>query len=107
MAQQSPQPCSNTRACLLHRQGSAAVADHIIGSIPRLPRTIPEEAHQAPVGVLLSASRASLVATISTRICDMAPAALVYQCLFRRSERGRGWHVAPSVVGEGPRRRGR
>jgi hypothetical protein len=38
-----------------------------------------EEAHQAPVGVLLSASRASLVATISTRICDMTATLLFCQ----------------------------
>ena len=53
-----------------------------------------EEAHQAPVSVLLSASLASLVATISTRICDMAAAVLVYGCLCRWSERGRSWHKA-------------
>lgn len=41
--------------------------------------------HQAPVGVLLSARRASLVATISTRICDIAVALMIAQRVCRLS----------------------
>ena len=95
----SPAATPERAFCIM--QGSSSVVDHISRSTPSLPRTAPQQAHQAPVGVLLSASRASLVATISTRICDMAAALLARQPRCRSSERGRSWHEATHRYAKG------